>query len=87
MAKAPPKERRPEQANRIKHGSVTINVNESVNRGRPLFFFHFYEDRRRHQRNFANRAAAHAEADTIVGQLKTDRAANPTIRNSGSVLF
>jgi len=53
----------------IKHGSVTIKVNESVNRGRPLFFFNFYEGGRRHQRNFADKDAAHAEADTIARRL------------------
>ncbi len=59
----------PKQTDLIKHGSVTIKVNESVNRGRPLFFFNFYEGGRRHQRNFADKEAAHAEADTIARRL------------------
>jgi integrase len=59
----------PKQSDLIKHGSVTIKVNESVNRGRSLFFFNFYEGGRRHQRNFASKGAAQEEADTIARRL------------------
>ena len=59
----------PKKSDLIKHGSVTIKVNESVNRGRPLFFFNFYEGGRRHQRNFSTKEAACVEADTVARRL------------------
>jgi len=59
----------PKQSNLIKHGSVSIKINSSTNRGRPLYFFNFYEGGRRHQRNFASEEEARTEADTIARRL------------------
>lgn len=65
----------PKQTNIVKYGSVSLKINESVNRGRPLFFFHFHEGGRRQQRNFASAAAAHAEADIIARRLSAGHGA------------
>ena len=53
----------------VKYGSVSIRINESVNRGKPLFFFNFHEGGQRKQRNFSTLTSARAEADNIARKL------------------
>jgi hypothetical protein len=59
----------PKQSNLIKHGSASIKINSSTDRGRTLYFFNFYEGGRSHQRNFATEEKARAEAETIERRL------------------
>lgn len=59
----------------VKHGSVTVKIYRSKNRGRELFAISFHEGGKRRQRNFADLAKARIEAKKIAQNLSTGRGA------------